>query len=71
MISPCVFDAERGPGWKWSSDGSGSYEMEPVANLLRGTRIELKLKDAGKTFADKKVIEGTLLSLKGPSCGWE
>jgi len=45
--------------------------MEPVADLPRGTRIELKLKDAGKTFADKNVIEGTLLSLKGPRCGGE
>ena len=50
--------SELGPGWKWTSDGSGSYEIEAQNELPRGTRIELKLKQTTRSFADKAVVEG-------------
>ncbi len=32
-------------GWIWSSDGQTGYEMEPGADLPRGTKIVLQLRD--------------------------
>ena len=58
---PAVGDGpEVGPGWRWSSDGSGTYEISPHPDVRRGTRIELKLKEATRQFSDKGVIEGSL-----------
>ncbi|MEY3775721.1 MAG: hypothetical protein RLZZ129_2501 [Verrucomicrobiota bacterium] len=46
------------PGHVWSSDGSGSYEIEPAADLNRGTKIVIELKDEATDFAsDWKVKE--------------
>lgn len=46
------------PGHVWSSDGSGSYEIEEVADLSRGTKIVIELKDdAGDYATDWKVKE--------------
>jgi len=46
------------PGHVWSSDGSGSYEIEPAADLSRGTKIVIELKDEAADFAtDWKVKE--------------
>lgn len=47
-------DAE---GWKWVSDGSGEYTMEPAADLERGTKIIVKLKDEAKEFAEKFKVQ--------------
>ena len=44
----------------WSSDGSGSYEIEPVEGERRGTRIEIHLKDEYKDFAKKERIESII-----------
>ncbi len=41
----------------WSSDGSGSYEIEQVEDERRGTRIVISLKDEYKDFAKKDRIE--------------
>ncbi len=38
-------------GWQWISDGTGSFEIEPLANAQRGTSILLKLKES--EFASK------------------
>jgi TNF receptor-associated protein 1 len=32
-------------GWKWTSDGKTGYEIEPVGDLERGTKIVLHLRD--------------------------
>jgi len=32
-------------GWKWTSDGKTGYEIEPAADLERGTKIVLHLRD--------------------------
>ncbi len=39
------------PGHLWSSDGSGSYEIEEVADLSRGTKIVIELKEDAADFA--------------------
>ncbi len=46
------------PGHVWSSDGSGSYEVEEVADLRRGSKIVIELKDdCGDYSADWKIKE--------------
>ena len=44
-------------GWRWTSEGGGGYEMEPVADLPRGTKITLELKDEAKEFAQGDTVE--------------
>jgi TNF receptor-associated protein 1 len=44
-------------GWEWSSEGGGGYEIAPAADLPRGTRITLELKDDAKDFARESTIE--------------
>ena len=41
----------------WSSDGSGSYEIEEADGERRGTRIVISLKEEYKDFAKKDRIE--------------
>ncbi|MFP4166543.1 MAG: molecular chaperone HtpG [Opitutales bacterium] len=41
----------------WSSDGSGSYEIEPVEGERRGTRIVIQLKEECKDLAKKDRVE--------------
>ena len=46
------------PGHVWSSDGSGSYEIEPAEGQRRGARIVIELKDDCADFAqDWKIKE--------------
>ncbi len=35
-------------GWRWSSKGDGSYEIEPVEGLARGTVVSLHLREASE-----------------------
>jgi TNF receptor-associated protein 1 len=44
-------------GWKWVSAGEGSYEVEPVADLARGTKIVLTLKEEAKLFSEEWEVE--------------
>ncbi|AOS43535.1 Chaperone protein HtpG [Lacunisphaera limnophila] len=39
------------PGHVWTSDGSGSYEVEEAADLRRGSKIVVELKDECDEFA--------------------
>src|SRR6476659_9877758 len=39
-------------GWKWTSEGTGGYEIESAADLPRGTKIVLELKEDAKDFAN-------------------
>lgn len=48
------------PGHRWTSDGSGSYEIEEVDGLRRGTKIVVKLKNDCQEFANPSRIEGLL-----------
>jgi TNF receptor-associated protein 1 len=44
-------------GWRWSSQGTGGYEIEPAGDLPRGTKITLQLKEDAKEFAQPDTIE--------------
>jgi molecular chaperone HtpG len=45
------------PGWEWTSEGMGGYEIAPAADLPRGTKITLELKDDAKDFAQESTVE--------------
>ena len=49
------------PGHVWSSDGAGSYEIEEAADVSRGTKIVVELKDDCGEFATdhriKSIVE--------------
>jgi len=47
-------------GWKWLSDGTGTYTIEPETGLQRGTRIVIYLKDEFKEFAKSDRIESII-----------
>lgn len=44
-------------GWQWTSEGMGGYDLAPAADLPRGTKITLELKDDAKDFAQEATIE--------------
>lgn len=44
-------------GWQWTSEGMGGYELTPAADLPRGTKITLELKDDAKDFAQESTVE--------------
>ncbi|SDR81026.1 molecular chaperone HtpG [Opitutus sp. GAS368] len=46
------------PGHVWSSDGSGSYEIEEAADVARGTKIVVELKDDCGEYATDGRIKG-------------
>ncbi len=48
---------ESAEGWKWSSEGGNGYTLEPAADLPRGTRVVLTLKDDAKDFAKADTLE--------------
>ncbi|MDI1336295.1 MAG: molecular chaperone HtpG [Lacunisphaera sp.] len=48
------------PGHVWTSDGSGSYEIEEAADLSRGSKIVLELKDECTEFATEGRIKEIL-----------
>jgi len=48
------------PGHVWTSDGSGSYEIEVVEGQRRGTKVVVKLKADCGEFATASRVEGLL-----------
>ncbi len=44
-------------GWQWTSEGMGGYELAPAADLPRGTKIILELKDDATDFAKEATVE--------------
>jgi len=48
------------PGHVWSSDGGGSYEIEEAADLSRGTKIVIELKDECGEYATEGRIKEIL-----------
>ena len=44
-------------GWEWTSEGMGGYEIAPAADLPRGTKLTLELKDDAKDFAQESTVE--------------
>ena len=51
---------EGEPGWQWTSEGVGGYEITQAGDLPRGTQITLELKDDAKDFAQASTIEGLI-----------
>ena len=49
--------APEEPGWQWTSEGGGGYELAPANDLPRGTKITLELKDDAKEFAQAGTVE--------------
>ena len=45
------------PGWQWTSEGGGGYEITPAADLPRGTKVTLELKDEAREFAQAGTVE--------------
>ncbi|OUW17519.1 MAG: molecular chaperone HtpG [Opitutales bacterium TMED158] len=48
---------EDGTGHVWSSDGSGSFEIEEVEGQRRGTKIVISLKEDDKNFAADATVK--------------
>ena len=44
-------------GWQWTSEGMGGYDLAPAADLPRGTKITLELKDDAKEFSKESAVE--------------
>ncbi len=49
-----------GEAWQWSSDGTGSYKIEPVKDAPRGTKIVVYLREDATEFAEKYRIENVI-----------
>ncbi len=46
------------PGWVWTSDGLGGYELQPVeGEVARGTSIAIHLKDEAADFAEVDTLK--------------
>lgn len=45
------------PGYKWSSDGTGSYEIQEADGVQNGTKLVLHLKLDSREFADEDTIK--------------
>lgn len=45
------------PGLVWSSTGDGSYEIAPAADVERGCKIVMKLKDNCRDFANPATVK--------------
>ena len=39
-------------GWRWTSDGQGSFTVEPAANVARGARITLHMREGDDEYLD-------------------
>ena len=44
--------ADEAEGWRWRSDGTGSFTIAPEADAARGTRIELHLRKDAREFLE-------------------
>jgi len=44
--------AGESEGWRWESDGKGEFTIEPEANLKRGTRITLHIRDGDEDYLE-------------------
>ncbi|XP_018327578.1 heat shock protein 75 kDa, mitochondrial isoform X2 [Agrilus planipennis] len=49
--------ANESNGYKWSSDGSGSYEVQLAEGVNYGTKIVITLKPECREYADEEVVK--------------
>lgn len=52
--------AEDSQGYRWVSDGSGTYEVEEAEGVQPGTKIVLHLKQDCREFSDEDTISGII-----------
>src|SRR5947209_4176875 len=48
--------AGEAEGWRWTSDGKGSFTIEPHANVPRGLRIMLQIREGDEEYLDPQRI---------------
>ncbi|MGB7254401.1 MAG: ATP-binding protein, partial [Xanthobacteraceae bacterium] len=54
--------------WQWSSDGKGTFDIFPVADVeaaRRGTRVALHLMDDAKQYAERTTVEPLIKAQSG------
>ncbi|XP_045526488.1 heat shock protein 75 kDa, mitochondrial [Pieris brassicae] len=49
------------PGYKWTSDGSGTYEIQEVDNAPIGTKIVVYLKTDCREFSDEEKVKTIIM----------
>lgn len=49
------------PGLKWSSDGSGTYEIQEAEGVQPGTKIVIHLKPECREYADEDIIRSKII----------
>ncbi|MDD5199071.1 MAG: molecular chaperone HtpG [Terrimicrobiaceae bacterium] len=47
-------------GWIWTSDGVSSYEIEPAADLPRGTKIVIQLAESDREYSRAHRVESII-----------
>ncbi|XP_044761878.1 heat shock protein 75 kDa, mitochondrial [Coccinella septempunctata] len=52
--------ASGSEGYKWSSDGSGTYEIQQVEGVKLGTKIVLHLKTECREFSDENTVKNII-----------
>jgi molecular chaperone HtpG len=69
MLAECVTVHSRGAdaaeAWLWSSDGSGSFTVEPGEPRERGTTITLHLRDDALDYAESWRLSGIVKRYSG------
>lgn len=48
------------PGYKWSSDGSGTYEIQEAEGVALGTKIVMHLKADCREYADEEKVKAVI-----------
>lgn len=48
------------PGYKWSSDGSGVYEISEADNVQVGTKIVIHLKPDSREYSDEQRVQNVI-----------
>jgi molecular chaperone HtpG len=59
VVRSCSGQADA-PSHQWTSTGTGSYTIEPISGLTRGTEIVLHLKEDARDFAKDYQLERIL-----------
>ncbi|KAK4881855.1 hypothetical protein RN001_005174 [Aquatica leii] len=52
--------ATQQSGYKWSSDGTGAYEIQPADGVQLGTKIMIYLKPDCREFADEDTVSNVI-----------
>ncbi|CAH0552624.1 unnamed protein product [Brassicogethes aeneus] len=47
-------------GYKWSSDGTGTYEIQPAEGVQYGTKIIIHLKNDCREFSDEETLKSII-----------